>query len=158
MQSWQTAGAVSSVSFVRPAIRVATASYRWTSSTTTSTDVGLDVRHLHEVLDHALLHLGGDLGDVRSVVDDHVHLDVQAVHACTAPLLGVHAGHFRRRVRDVAGQHVGRDHAVAFHQFLDRRTSSVASGRAKKRNGTKVVPRPGETCITVPFRSNTPSG
>ena len=29
---------------------------------------------------------------------------------------------------------------------LDSRTSSVASGRAKNRKGTKVVPRPGETC------------
>ena len=39
----------------------------------------------------------------------------------------------------------------------DRRTSSVASGRAKKRNGTNVVPRPAETCMTVPFRSYRPS-
>ena len=27
--------------------------------------------------------------------------------------------------------------------------SSVASGRAKNRKGTKVVPSPGETCMTV---------
>ncbi len=30
-----------------------------------------------------------------------------------------------------------------------RKTSSVASGRAKKRKGTNVVPSPGETCIVV---------
>ena len=34
----------------------------------------------------------------------------------------------------------------------DPRTSSVASGRAKKRNGTNVVPRPGETWSTPPGR------
>ena len=32
-------------------------------------------------------------------------------------------------------------------------TSSVASGRAKNRNGTNVVPSPGETCIVPPGRS-----
>ena len=38
---------------------------------------------------------------------------------------------------------------MAFHAVdsrARRSTSSVASGRAKKRNGTKVVPSPGETC------------
>ena len=40
MHSWHTVGAVSSVSLVSPASRGGT-SYRWTSSTTTSTDVGL---------------------------------------------------------------------------------------------------------------------
>ena len=35
----------------------------------------------------------------------------------------------------------------------DRTTSSVTSGLAKKRNGTNVVPSPGETCSTVgPYR------
>ena len=45
---------------------------------------------------------------------------------------------------------------MSFHQPLDRRTSSVASGRAKNRKGTNVVPSPGETCIAVPFFAKTP--
>jgi hypothetical protein len=32
-------------------------------------------------------------------------------------------------------------------------TSSVASGRARNRNGTKVVPSPAETCMSAPSRS-----
>ena len=37
-----------------------------------------------------------------------------------------------------------------------RRSSSVASGRARNLNGTNVVPRPAETCITVPPRRYSP--
>src|SRR5439155_19138548 len=43
-----------------------------------------------------------------------------------------------------------------WRHHLDRRTSSVASGRAKNRNGTKVVPSPGDTCIAVGPRRYTP--
>ena len=57
-----------------------------------------------------------------------------------------------RRVGRVGGQHVVRDDGVAFHVGQSRpawrSTSSVTSGRAKKRNGTNVVPVPGETCMT----------
>ena len=56
-----------------------------------------------------------------------------------------------RRVGRVAGEHVGGDARGAFHQ-PDSRTSSVASGRARKRNGTNVVPRPGETCSVAAGR------
>ena len=36
-----------------------------------------------------------------------------------------------------------------------RRRSSVTSGRAKRRSGTNVVPRPGEVCMTVPLQAST---
>ena len=108
---------------------------------------------------HAALHLRGDVRDVRPRSRRRrAPRPPPAAHACAPALLRVHARHLRGRVGGVAGQHFGRDHAVAFHQFLDRRTSSVASGRAKKRNGTNVVPRPGETCITVPSRVEDPFG
>ena len=42
------------------------------------------------------------------------------------------------------------------HRF-DRTTSSVTSGRANSQKGTKVVPRPGETCSVVPETSYTPA-
>ena len=74
MHSWQTVGAVSSVSFVRPVMR---RHYRWTSSTTTLTAVGV-TSAIREVLDDAPLHLGGDLRDVGAVVDDDMHLDLAA--------------------------------------------------------------------------------
>ena len=55
--------------------------------------------------------------------------------------------HLERRITRVAREHVVRDDR-GFH-YADRTTSSVTSGRAKRRNGTKVVPSPGETCSRV---------
>ena len=43
---------------------------------------------------------------------------------------------------------VGRDRRLPGHDGTERSTSSVASGRAPKRNGTNVVPSPGDTCMT----------
>src|SRR4051794_12800421 len=39
------------------------------------------------------------------------------------------------------------------HRGVDRSLSSVASGRAARRKGTNVVPRPGETCRVPPGNS-----
>lgn len=41
---------------------------------------------------------------------------------------------------------------VLYESWPACNTSSVASGRAANRNGTNVVPRPGDTCMTVPPR------
>ena len=56
-----------------------------------------------------------------------------------------------RGVGRVAGEHVAGDARGAFHQ-PDSRISSVASGRARKRNGTNVVPRPAERCSVAAGR------
>ena len=55
------------------------------------------------------------------------------------------AVHFAGRVGRVPGKHVAGDAGCSLHQ-PDSRISSVASGRARKRNGTKVVPKPAERC------------
>ena len=56
-----------------------------------------------------------------------------------------------RRVCRVRREHVARDHRVALHPRESRSAAeardSVTSGRAKKRNGTNVVPVPGDICI-----------
>ena len=63
----------------------------------------------------------------------------------------VDALHLARGVRRIRREDVVRDDGVTFHAGQSspgrRRTSSVTSGRAKNRNGTNVVPVPGETCI-----------
>ena len=55
--------------------------------------------------------------------------------------------HLERRITRVPSKDVVRDERRLHH--ADRTTSSVTSGRAKRRNGTNVVPRPGETCSQV---------
>ena len=55
--------------------------------------------------------------------------------------------HLLRRIARVPRENLGRDDR-RLHQ-ADRTTSSVTSGRAKSRKGTKVVPRPAETCSVV---------
>jgi hypothetical protein len=57
----------------------------------------------------------------------------------------VHARDLAGRIGGVARENVERDECMSFHYRSDLRTSSVTSGRAKKRKGTNVVPRPGET-------------
>src|SRR5581483_3765187 len=51
--------------------------------------------------------------------------------------------------RDVLERGAGQPGEPRAHE-PDSRTSSVASGRARKRNGTNVVPRPAETCSAPP--------
>ena len=58
-----------------------------------------------------------------------------------------HAVHLERRVARIAREHLVRDDRCL--HYADRTTSSVTSGLAKSRNGTNVVPRPGETCRRV---------
>jgi hypothetical protein len=71
--------------------------------------------------------------------------------ASLRPDEAVHAVDLARRVGRVAREHVGRDDDGP--PLPDLRTSSVTSGRAKKRKGTNVVPRPGETwSVTPPAR------
>ena len=65
-----------------------------------------------------------------------------------------HPVDLERRIGRVGREHVVRDDRVAFHAIVQssvarRSTSSVTSGRAKNRNGTNVVPVPGETCMTA---------
>src|SRR4051794_10829583 len=157
MHSWQTEGAVCRVSFVSPVRRGATVSGPLDVVDDHVHRLRPDVGHALEVVADAALDVGRDGLHVRAVVDDHVHLDLVARDACATTLLGVHAPHLGCRVGRVPPEHLGRDVAVAFHHAPDLRTSSVASGRAKKRNGTKVVPSPGETCIVVAPRRKRPS-
>src|SRR5262249_40898706 len=116
--------------------------------------------HACEVVRHPLLDGLAELLERRAPGSPHVHDDVGPVALAAYADARVpvelaldearHAGDLLRCIRRVAGDDVGGDPGVAFHQSAaDSRTSSVASGLARKRNGTKVVPRPGETCMTV---------
>src|SRR3954451_7428851 len=149
MHSWQTLGAVSSVSFVSPVRRGATVSGPLDVVDDHVHRLRADVRHPLEVIRDPALHVGGDRLHVRAVVDDDMHLDLVTRNACAAALLRMYAADLGGRVGGVACEHLRRDMAVSLHHAPDLRTSSVASGRAKKRKGTKVVPSPGETCIAV---------
>ena len=122
-----------------------------TRSTTTSTEPTLHVRHALDVLRDALLHLPRDA--VRGSAPRELDVDVDLDRAVGARDLGGvarEAGdalHLERRIPRVAREHVVGDDR-SFHYF-DRTTSSVTSGLAKRRNGTNVVPSPGETCSLV---------
>ena len=63
-----------------------------------------------------------------------------------------------RRAREVLDRHrqlsVAERADAARGAQSARSRSSVTSGRARKRSGTNVVPRPGETCITVPSQAS----
>ena len=120
-----------------------------------------------EVVRNVRLHLGSDGTRARTPRDRYMELDpdlwssprdtdavVPVQRAADEP---VHAGHLERRVSGVAREHVGGDDGMSFHQANLRRTSSVTSGRAKNRNGTKVVPRPGETCSVTSSSRYRPS-
>ena len=87
-------------------------------------------------------------GDAAFVVGN-AHAPVTRQMALDEP---AHAVHLLRGVRRVPGENVRGDRRVLGHQ-AGCSTSSVTSGRAKKRNGMNVVPRPGDTCIHVPARS-----
>src|SRR5215203_77389 len=156
--SWHTDGAVSSVSFVRGASRGAMASEL---AELVDDDVDrrrLHLGHLREILDHAPLHRLADVRQRRAPLHGEVELERPVLELDTAVAADEpgHARDLARRVGGVSADHVGGDVAVTLHH-AHRRTSSVASGRAKNRNGTNVVPSPGETCITVAPRSYTPS-
>ena len=173
-QSRHTDGAVAIVPRVRPATRDgighAPSGGGPMSSTTTSTVAGVEIGHPPEVLGHPLparaAPTAGTLtpqstAEVQLDRDDAVlFVDLDAVVPrtrvpSTSPCTPVD---LERRVGRVAREHVRRDERVPFHQAdccsrgagAGRSTSSVTSGRAKNRNGTNVVPVPGETCITPP--------
>ena len=99
------------------------------------------------------LHLGADRAGVRAPLQHQVELDADAplvagdLHALADEV--ANAGHLARRVGRVGREDVGRDQGLALH-YSDLRTSSVTSGLAKNRNGTRVVPSPGETCSVTP--------
>ena len=121
-------------------------------------------RHPGQIPADAALNLAPDLGNGGAPLERDVQLDphgpILLDHADSAmPVQGAldeiaHAVDLARRVRCVAREDVAGD---ARHQRPGCSTSSVASGLAKKRNGTKVVPRPGETCITPVGRWKTPA-
>ena len=83
--------------------------------------------------------------DARRRLDD-ADAPVAVQRALDEP---AHAVDLARRVRRVAREDVAGDDAWPSITAWRCSTSSVASGRAKKRNGTKVVPSPGETCIVA---------
>ena len=60
------------------------------------------------------------------------------------------------RVGGVAREHVGGDDGMALHSSGFSQDESVASGLAKNRKGTKVVPSPGETSRHSPLRGRCP--
>ena len=153
-QVWQTEGACSSVAPVSADDALCHLVHDDVDA------VGADVGHAGEVLGDVRLHLGADGARAGAPVEREVQLDADLavvardldalVAVERAPDEAVHAGDLDGRVGGVAREHVGGDDGVALHQPDLRRTSSVTSGRAKKRNGTNVVPRPGETCSVTP--------
>src|SRR4029079_3017965 len=128
----------------------------------------MDVGHAPEIVRDAPLHFPPELPQgcvpLRTDVDDDLRTlaITRQPDARMAVELALDqsrdARHLTRGVARVAGDHLRRDARLAVHQSLgDCRTSSVASGLARKRNGTNVVPSPGETCITVARVRYTPS-
>ena len=122
----------------------------------------LDVGHAAEVLAHALLDAPADRRDRRPPLRDEVQLDAHGAvlarhaHGMLPRQRTVrepsHSVDFPRRVRGVAGEDLGRDRRLTGHSGQVSpvsASSSVASGRAAKRNGTNVVPSPAETCIVA---------
>ena len=111
----------------------------------------VESRHAPEVVGHALLHLARHRIRARPPFELEMHDDVcllrRARDLSGVPGQARNACHFQRRVTGVPGEHIGRDDGSLHH--ADRTTSSVTSGRAKSRNGTNVVPRPGDTCSCV---------
>ena len=163
MHSWQTDGAVSSVAPVSPAtLGSHQARTGPTSSTTTSTRAGWTsaIRARYSATRACTSEPTGPNGAPHS--SDEMQLDRDAAvvpdHDPHGPVPGqvaaderMHAVDLERRVGGVAREDVGRDAGVTFHH-ADSRISSVASGRAKNRKGTNVVPSPDETCSTPPAR------
>ena len=125
-----------------------------------------EVGHLREVLGHPLLHGGADRGHVGAPVDREVELDghrAVLVHHAHPAMPGhgaldepAHARRSpgRRRRRSSPSMSAEMTECPSIRDSLRRRqpaagersTSSVTSGRAKNRNGTNVVPVPGEMC------------
>src|SRR5207253_11052674 len=108
-----------------------------------------------------ILHGAPDLRNRGTPLDGEVELDpyaaVLVAHADAAAPRQVlldepaHAGDVACRVGGVARDDVAGDRG-AFHagqRTAVLRTSSVASGRDAKRNGTNVVPSPAETWSTA---------
>ena len=147
-----------------------------TPAITTST-LARNLRRATNVLGDAALHDGSDLGGARAPADGDVDLDRERPLVLGDPHASMSSGAVdeSRDAVDLAcgvcrigGEDVVRDDRVLHHAQLRwsirrlttgrqmpdrtsstacRSTSSVTSGRAKNRNGTNVVPVPGETCI-----------
>ena len=151
---------------------------RPTSSTVTSTVRSVTSAMRSRYGRDAVAGLAPGPADGRSPLDGEVQLDGDRAVLLRDPHAPVtveralgeagHAHDLTSGVRGVGAEELRRDDRVALHQHPvyapaapragaryavradRRRTSSVTSGRANRRNGTNVVPVPGEMCMTPP--------
>ena len=149
---WQTVGAVSSVAPVSPASRDVIASREACRRARR--------RRPRTRLRHSPCARGTRRRALVPDVPPHPALAPHSSSRCTTtsafsadsrprrrPASDPRRLHLQRRIARIPGEHIGRDDGRLHH--ADRTTSSVTSGRAKSRNGTNVVPRPGDTCSFV---------